>query len=737
MVLILIMVFGILISCNSDSVSSEQVVIDNSSIYKSTNIDIPDNFRNNYDNINEHGIAKPALTYFDDKAYLLGRSIIDNEQFPVFIVYDLNSKTSVMENIVTYNDGAAVNNIAFDTQMNQITIEAVGGVITLNKMSSSGDKIFSFEISSDKQKVMTDSSDNIYVAFSDSLESYDSDGNTLNSVSFGGLKYNDFGILSNGRIYVEFINSRYHISYKYVNNDMKSLSNTIIIDINTKMYAGPGYDVYYSNNANLYGYNESDNTMYTLVNWNNSNIAHSGIYQIYIISIDMFVYYYRDPIKNETYFYLAEKTDDVTVPQSNDIVIGYMRNVYMLDIAVNNYNITNNKYNVVLKSYYDAENYQGNPIKLNNDILSGDVPDIIIPDDSMPMMSYINKGLFVDMYEFIDNDPDLSRDSFYNIIYSTYERDGKLYQFAADMEIFDWLTKEESINGKDTWTYDEFYEFYKSLPDDVVFNEKLNRTELEYIFYQTGLSDFVDYKNGTCDFENELFYDIINIIKSMNRDSYIWTDLNENERNNFYLIQPDLFRNEKIIVSRQFVESPANLMTIMHRFGFEDITFMSYPTPYGDKNASILSSTEFMITEQSQVKEGSWDFIKYYISDDVQMARIGGGLPTKKDVLKHQFEYLNSFHLYIDQIGTPYAEFNEFTEEEMKSMGLTAFEFTDEHFAIIENLMNSTNRQYSYDEQLTTIISEELSAFFEGAKTAEETAKIIQNRASVYLHEIK
>lgn len=40
-----------------------------------------------------------------------------------------------------------------------------------------------------------------------------------------------------------------------------------------------------------------------------------------------------------------------------------------------------------------------------------------------------------------------------------------------------------------------------------------------------------------------------------------------------------------------------------------------------------------------------------------------------------------------------------------------------------------------YDEGLNKIIQEELSPFLKGAKSAEETAKIIQNRASIYVSE--
>ena len=191
------------------------------------------------------------------------------------------------------------------------------------------------------------------------------------------------------------------------------------------------------------------------------------------------------------------------------------------------------------------------------------------------------------------------------------------------------------------------------------------------------------------------------------------------------------------MVSQESISSAWNLMTIMYRFGFEDITFMNFPSPYGDRNPAFLYSTEFTVTKQSQVKDGAWEFIKYYISDDVQIARTQIGLSTKKDTLKKQFDYSNSFYLYFDQKGTPSVENYELTEEKMNSMGLTAFELTDEHFAMIENLMNATHKQYSYDEQLGNIAYEEISAFIGSTKTAEETANIIQNRASVYLSEIK
>lgn len=731
--ILLVMISSILLSCDT-SVSEEILIVDEASVYKSIEIEIPDDFRSNSDNN-----YKRSVIYCEDKVYLLGRNVINQEEWitePVLLVYDLNTNTSVMEKITTYNENSGVDHIAFDTQMNQITIESVDGVITLNKMTLSGERIFSFEISSDKQKVITDSSDNIYVAFSDSLESFDSDGNSLNSVPFGNLTYNDFDILSNGRIYIEFTDSYSRLSYKYVQDNKKSLSNTVTKNAKMNMHTGTGYDIYYSDSISFYGYNESDNTLHTLINWMDSGIAHSGIINIYVYSSDRIIYDYRDIITNERSFFIAEKTDEIFETETKDIIIACMRDINKLDAIALNFNKINNEYNVIVQSYVTPDDQSAGATKLNNEILAGNIPDIIIPDYYMPMMSYINKGLFTDMYQFIDNDPELARDSFYDIIFSTYERDGKLYQFLAETSISTLVTKGKNVNGKDTWTYEAFKEFYDSTPNDVIFSEKFARYNLFYILTDTGLGDFVDYKEGTCDFDNDLFINIINIIKSLDEKTYISANISDEEFDDFYMHIPELFKNDKIIVKNASIYNISDFINLLYCFDFEDVTFMGYPSPYGEENTCTLYGTEFMVTEQSTVKNGAWEFIKYYISDDVQLAKSGYYIPTSKSAFKALFEYYQEFHLYINQAGLLDASNREYSDDELTKAGLVPFELKDEYFQMMEKLLNSKNRLYSYDNTLINIVYEEVYIYFKDGKTAEETAKTIQNRASIYLNEI-
>jgi hypothetical protein len=739
-IILLIALLTLLISCTKPQ-TDEMAVIDQSSVFMATELELPENYNHGYNNPNDHSGYPIPVIFVENKAYFLGWNKLDDENLSreyVFLIYDFDSRTSTIEKINTYNEDAYVDHIAYDSQMNQITIESVDGVKTLNKISVSGDKVFSFEIAADKQKVITDKNDNIYVAFPESLESYDPNGNHLRSIEFGNYVYNDFNVLSNGKIFVEFVDRGYLYSYRYVNDDGKSLSSQITKNEDKRMYAGDGFDMYYRDNTSLYGYNESDNKLVTLINWMDSGIAGSSISYVYVHSPDKIAFRYNDTIARTSSIYVAEKTDEIVTTESKDIVIASLKNVDKLDALVLNFNNTHSDYNVTLKSYLNTNDYSEGAIKLNNDILAGNIPDIIIPDYYMPLMSYINKGIFVDMYEFIDNDPDLSRDSFYDIIYSTYEMDGKLYHLLAETRVSALVTKEKNVNGKSTWTYDEFKEFYDSVPDDVIFCDEFARSSLLYNLADTGLTEFVNYKDGTCDFDNELFINIINVIKSFDEKTYISANFStDKELDEFYLQRPEMMKNDEIFVSNVGISGIVYFIRAMHSFGFEDIAFMGYPSPYGDANSSTLYGTEFMVTQQSNVKEGAWEFIKYYVSDEVRLSKDGYALPTTKSGLRAIFDLWKQFNLYIEKTGIMYAEDFEYSDEDMEKRGLTYFELTEEHFAMMEKLMNSKNKLYSYDDALMNIVVEELSYFFADNKTAEETARVIQNRASVYLSEIK
>ena len=65
------------------------------------------------------------------------------------------------------------------------------------------------------------------------------------------------------------------------------------------------------------------------------------------------------------------------------------------------------------------------------------------------------------------------------------------------------------------------------------------------------------------------------------------------------------------------------------------------------------------------------------------------------------------------------------------------FAMTDAEEQALRNLMKNITAFERSDTSLQSIVDEEMQAFFNGQKTAEEAAKMIQSRATIYVNEQK
>ncbi|MBR5115756.1 MAG: hypothetical protein IK096_01695 [Lachnospiraceae bacterium] len=76
-------------------------------------------------------------------------------------------------------------------------------------------------------------------------------------------------------------------------------------------------------------------------------------------------------------------------------------------------------------SKYSSDNDWNYPYtKLNTDIVSGYIPDILMIDPEMPVESYISKGILSDLTPFLQADEELSGVAFLDNIMDTYRIDG-------------------------------------------------------------------------------------------------------------------------------------------------------------------------------------------------------------------------------------------------------------------------------------------------------------------------
>lgn len=731
-----------LVSCNQKGKAVQGIA----NVFSSEYLSYPDKFRA----FTQGGFRRISFI-IGDKIYIVGYNIIDREKWitqPVYYIYDCAENLTYIEPINTYNEDVTVEYAILGSDLAQITVEFDGQSTTLNKRSADGTKLFSVDIlklfddrseeSVDINKVLTDSASNIYIAGEKMLVITNGEGVIQSRIPFSGPTFRGMYINGSDEVYLEFYDNMYDPVYKTISANKKTLSNPITTFSYKKISTGAGYDAYLYDSSYLYGYNAADDSMTIILDWLESNIDYNTIYNLTVYSPEKITFFERNLLTGDEKFCVSSKTDATVATDKKIINVAYFYDYSgVLSAAALSFNKMNSEYSVKLTSYETPDDYMVGRTRLNSDIAAGNIPDIIMLDVALPVMSYIKKNLFIDLYPLIDADPDISRDDIFNIALSTYDNNGKLYIMPASMSINSLVGKTANVGKDSNWSFYEFKELYDSMHDGKIFWDYLSRTNLVYYsLLSSGITSFVNYEKGVCDFNNQLFYDTIDIIKSFDEKSYVQSIVADgNKWLEFIYDLPYLCTNDELILtSVDSIYNITSMFGLMHRFNFEDITYKGYPTPDGKNALFDMTCAELTITSVSKVKNGAWEFIKYFLSDDVQSVP-KYSLPVTKTGLEKLYKiYADDYTRYIDQYGMGIQEY--VPEEEAKEKGYTRIVLDDEYYNKMTEFFNKSNMPSLKDSAVYNIINEELDIYFNSDRSAEDISKIIQSRVSLYLNEI-
>jgi len=153
-----------------------------------------------------------------------------------------------------------------------------------------------------------------------------------------------------------------------------------------------------------------------------------------------------------------------------------------------------------------------------------------------------------------------------------------------------------------------------------------------------------------------------------------------------------------------------------------DIVFKGLPAE-GRNGYSLSTQTSFAITSSCTDVDGAWSFIRTFLSEDWLDEYSWRGLPINK----HSFDKMMQKEMTADEYGTRSIGWNGFS---IDLEPLTQAD-VDKVMAVIDSISGSVGQ----DEALWNIISESAITFFNGQSSAQDAAKVIQNRASIYISE--
>lgn len=411
--------------------------------------------------------------------------------------------------------------------------------------------------------------------------------------------------------------------------------------------------------------------------------------------------------------------DDIKEIKTKKLIqIGVFRNVTgNMRELIKNYNENNSdsEYQVELKIY--PADWTDNGEAFRAEILSGTAPDIISMD-SVNVDSFGNYDYFADLYQFIDNDPDLNREDFLPNILSGLERDGKLVRLGNQFRI-ETIMADKDSGIPENWTVDDMIKAYDNLPEDKqLFNFPLRDTCFELMLDS---SMYVDYGKKECYFDSPEFIKYLKFFQE-NEIGMTFDEYNEWCEN---VINPFEEQKDTILNILTYIFTPENIYSNAR----SNYNVWAGFVGNGDMDCSAITvDNTYAINTYSPNIEGAWDFFRTMYTTGNKDNVTVYYLPVKTKDFDEKLKVYTRDNAYVDwETG------KTVIEKRKDGQGNELENFTQEEYEYYRDKVMSLRVRNS-DNTVDGIISEEADKYFCGETTAEKTAETIQKRVSEYLN---
>ncbi len=351
--------------------------------------------------------------------------------------------------------------------------------------------------------------------------------------------------------------------------------------------------------------------------------------------------------------------------------------------------------------------------QLKLDIISGEAPDIL-EVSGIDYEILADKGVFADLYDFMEGDSECGKSSLLTDVLSLYEMDGHLYLIAPAFQIYSMWGSSSSTQGKVGVTLSELEQILKANGRDLnaVYGFSVDEPVLTTLCAMA-MDEFIDWENGTCDFETEAFQEVLDFANAYTGgyEGTLSTGI----------------ANGNVMMTVGTVFSVANYQLQKELYG-GSLNYIGYPTQSGSGTAIGFHGGELAINAKSENMDVAWEFVKYYILNGYD----GNGFP----VVSEQFDEVMTAAMTDDLVtdnGVEYAMAKATYYDDNTYIEVMAA--TEQDVSAVKSLIAQADRRFGYHTEIQNIINEEAAYYFAGQKSFADVASVIQNRVQLYLAE--
>ena len=551
----------------------------------------------------------------------------------------------------------------------------------------------------------------------------------------------DYGFTSDGRLVVKYSDSSYKVymaEYDLATN--KLINQTNVPDKSWSVYFYPGLNGDFSiyDNYKIYDFSLGTDKLNLYADFSMSDVPLSNLLKYAAIDDESFYGIYTSFDDDQNYLALFNKIPPSEVKEREVLTLATLSTSTEIKKAVSEFNSNNQNYRINIVDYMEL--YGGNTTdsynialsKLNTDIISGNMPDILQVDSTMPINTYINKGLLCDISEYIEKDPDIDISDFNEHILSLYRYNGGLYQICPSYNIYSLMVWENYLEeGQRSWSLSEALKIQQDNNIKTFFPPYMNRENAVSTYLSVAGKEFFDYNKGKAFFDTDEFKEFLRFAKSISASEPDWES---KAMSDYFSSASRPLISGKALVEYAYIYSPLSYQSSNYSDFAGEGVCIGFPTSSDDGNV-IFSSLTLAMSSKSEHTDVCYEFIKYFLTDEYQEG-LTYGLPIKNSVFDAQIEEAKTafYQHWTGFDGTVHndpATYYEGDEEK------TLPPFSDEEAEEFVRLVNNVSAVANSDQKIMSIIKEEMEDYFNDRATEDEVSSIIQSRVQLYLYEIQ
>lgn len=626
----------------------------------------------------------------------------------------------------------------------------------LVKTDAQGNQVYDVDFTNEAKKkdyfyanqMAADEKGRLYASVSgEGVWTFDENGNKSGEINVSQNGWiNALGIGKDKKCYVSYVQYTQEGTnsvFAELDYDGKKLGKSYANYPSGNFTKGLEQDILCYDGSGLYEYSMEKEEAQKLLSWLDCDVDGNQVNAV-IPSADGKIYAItRDWNANETNLVELSKMKTEDVIKRETIRIGTVYQEGSLSSKIIEFNKNNDKYRISLKTYMDEndwseKSYQDAIANLTNDILSGNGPDILNLSN-LDVNNLAKKGVLEDLMPYLEKSTRLNKNDFFERILDVATINGALVYVPSTFSLETLAAKTSLVGDKMGWTLEDMMKLQDAYPKAELFQGATKEMIIEMMLMLDKQS-FIDSEKNECHFDSQQFK---NLLKFANRFPKEYDCLNG------YQLPPLLLKDNRLLLNIANIYSFEEVQSNLAYFSGEPVTFIGFPNENGNNGCIMMPNEQYGINAKSEHKDAAWAFLEDVIDSETDGdGYFGSGFSSMKSRFAQQKAKALDVKPMTDENGEVITDDKGNPIYEGVGGGYTMVgdngeewsyvykPVTEEECAIVEKLLaGATVIDTSMDEELGKIIMEEAQAYFEGSKSLDDVANVIQNRCNLYLKE--